>query len=694
MRRLFPIAFVVYFALLAGCTPDAGSPDFTSDPIRFAPVEDAIIQSGRTFTSMFIPRGVTVTSDGNLIVHVEGEVLIEGELHAGGYLRLGSEESISITGVVRSMPLEPEDPDFPEGIRIISAEEITIDDGLLDGGGEIELRIGDPDSLNVEPPPFDWWNSLPETRLGIGHEPKATAAPLRCIVVSGGTIQPVEESAPTGIHGIDGGPGYAGAGVRLTAPSIILGEGATIRSQSGGPGGAASSTAHDDIDIEAGEGGRGGPIELSARDSIQLSGSARLVTGSGGPGGEATAVTNDRIEAPVGWAARADGGDGGGPGRLRLSSGSVPAGLQNLRITIGDGGVGGNAFAQGGDGRQDCNGRVAQSGGNAFATGGDGGDATGNRITLFGWNEPAETPLVDGGNGGAGGEAIALGGRGGRGNEECSGGGRGGVLGAFGGDGGDATLVSPFNDEPYGTGGDGGPGVFRGGNGGPGRHACICPATEGGIGGEGGSTVEDAGGGSGGSGAQPGNAGAAILDSAGNGGWGGQGAFPGWKGSSGEWLGSEEGGVETLAPSFEDGLVGVLCGERARAFSGDFLLSHDSSPPLDRDLLGSGGFERPIRLQVRFTCDAFPETGEETTTEISIESSGNFIRVEGELTASHDAYGFSLRGVGDVAGHQNVQVLFEGSYDPVRLALSGTYTFGLNGTLPTGIVSYTIDTKE
>jgi hypothetical protein len=154
----------------------------------------------------------------------------------------------------------------------------------------------------------------------------------------------------------------------------------------------------------------------------------------------------------------------------------------NATYNLGDGGIGGDALAYGGDGRDDC--KLPTRGGNAVAEGGKGGSASYTQTGRYQSIGGGQIVLASGATGGNGGNAVALAGKGGSAmqaggldctGKDCANGADGGTANASGGRGGDAIP----NIKPGVLNGA----SFRGGNGGSTR-------AEGGYGGDGGTCCD------------------------------------------------------------------------------------------------------------------------------------------------------------------------------------------------------------
>lgn len=301
-------------------------------------------------------------------------------------------------------------------------------------------------------------------------------------------------------------------------------------------------------------------------DGQDETGSGLVVAGDGGRGGGLYLLAGERLIVCGGSYVGGSGGDGG----EATSTGDLPRAVGGrggttrgvlffsgislefegpLTIDPGNGGDGGNALAVGDDGPSAC---VAdQDGARAYAAGGTGGRGT---KTRFGFVfQDVSIVNVAGGRGGDGGDAEANGGNGGNATcEDHPDGGDGGLAWARGGDGGNAFLrrALAFDFEPDAfTGGDGGEAQLLGGTGGNGYSGC--DENAGGDGGDGGRAVGY--GGLEGRGMNVGTAGS-VSGTAGDGGRGGRGEPPGDGGPGGTGWGDPNDPADGA-----DGLPGREC---------------------------------------------------------------------------------------------------------------------------------------
>jgi hypothetical protein len=244
----------------------------------------------------------------------------------------------------------------------------------------------------------------------------------------------------------------------------------------------------------------------------------KLTLGNGGPGGKA--ITKQDCEN-----ASATGGKGGKPGNFKLVATESFQITGAFEITPGEAGDGGEAQAYGLDPAPSCPG---QKGGNATARGGQGGDSL-KLLAATGTVGGLGNITIGDAYAGRGGDAYADAGLGALGSACGCAGGDGGNALAVGGSGGSATKNG--TSAGAAVGGDGGNSEAAGGHAGSGGS---CGSDKkGGNGGRGGSTVSTPG--KGGMGAtRPGRDGDAGEDkSGGKGGNGGDGCTEGRGGTGG-----------------------------------------------------------------------------------------------------------------------------------------------------------------
>ncbi len=193
--------------------------------------------------------------------------------------------------------------------------------------------------------------------------------------------------------------------------------------------------------VRGGPGKQGGSLNILVHGSLTLCGGAQISAGNGGRGGNATSIT------PPPGTATAYGGQGGSAARrLRLSATqsltfSSPTGAP-IGLNPGNGGRGGNALAIGGDGGARC--PAGEDGASAFAFGGNGGQAS-KTVIISGAIGGVANAQTQGGQGGDGGAGDAHAGAGGAATCPTTAvGGMAGIAVGVGGAGGNAHLSGRF----------------------------------------------------------------------------------------------------------------------------------------------------------------------------------------------------------------------------------------------------------
>lgn len=316
-------------------------------------------------------------------------------------------------------------------------------------------------------------------------------------VAGGGNIQIEAGKGGDGHAGklTSGGFGGKGGGIKfkVSGHMAVKGDRAAGQLVSFTPGNGGDGGDGEGRWVHGGLGGRGGRILIRSKKSLSWSDVDIQCGGDGGDGGDA--VIED---VPSGWAFA---GRGGRPGFFRLVS-SIHV-FENVNITQGNGGNGGDAKAAGVDGGRAC--PTGGDGGRVRAKGGDGGSVPGcytcadfSRVNpseliggVAGHGGDAVANAGDGGAagcgkeafGGAGGFAFAEGGRGGSvGPVRCNVPGLNFMLGSWkGGFGGDAKAIAGKGGEARAVdnecgqnaramGGEGGKAGAEGGDGGRGYN--------------------------------------------------------------------------------------------------------------------------------------------------------------------------------------------------------------------------------
>jgi hypothetical protein len=384
---------------------------------------------------------------------------------------------------------------------------------------------------------------------GAAGGPAAGGASALRMVTSCSVVRGNWSSTPAAAGTLAGTAGTKGAnGEDLTYEcdgDLTMSGGITIGTQAGGAGGGGSVSTSG----TGGAGGNGGPLTIKAGGSMTLSG-VTLVAGGGGAGGTITAKS-------LSLSATATGGDGGDGSIALIQAGgnvTIPAG--GLTVTIGNGGAGGDAIADAGDG-QSAGIDPAFDGGSATAKGGTGGNSANVVLLSLGIVTGRANIVASGGDGGAGGFADVRSGAGGDGNSEYSDGANGGALNGTGGTGGLARTTE-LTGSPIGRSGNGGKLKASRGRGGRGAGRCTpVPARGGGRGGRGGSLSGKPG--LAGAGTLRGTNGVVELTEVGNGGNGDNGTPFGPGGAAGSFL--VEPGFTRVdnGVSFTAGTPGTAC---------------------------------------------------------------------------------------------------------------------------------------
>lgn len=274
---------------------------------------------------------------------------------------------------------------------------------------------------------------------------------------------------------VTGGAGGQGGSLYIqVAGSITLCSGASLSAGDGGDGGSADSNTPPP-GVALARGGRGGPaayrLQIAATQGVYFdAASVTIDPGSGGDGGTATANggngANRCTTAQDGAQARAIGGNGGKASKNTIVIGNVQ-GVGFIALAGGEGGDGGDAFTNGGDGGiANCpDTAIGGDGMPGYGRGGEGGNALLGGMTAgmgigtsFTAGNGGEAWVV-GGNGGdafaaasgtCGSNASATGGDAARGNAY---GGKGGK-GLTDGNGGNATGVGGDGGDAQASGGD------------------------------------------------------------------------------------------------------------------------------------------------------------------------------------------------------------------------------------------------
>jgi hypothetical protein len=492
------VLWLVFFAMVGfACNFLGGSSGDGEAGGAFNPEADTNLSSGEhEFSEFMISEDTTVTLDGDVVIHVDGPVQIDGTITGDcTALEIRGTEDLTVDGFITN-ECSDEDAEGKE-VRLIAEGDIIL--GTTESDEEVvvasgSIFISDPEGEDMDLTPL-----LPEDESSAFRQLSGSvlAAPLwarggatrqnRPIRAGrGGDIANVRATGNVTAGRMTAGDGnnapplikndtcdnsnnYGGTGgsVRVAARDgkVVVNAGAILRAGDGGKGGDCTAPKGCPATAKAGKGGNGGSV-LIGGEGIEFKGAATLIRGNGGKGGDAIA-TGDKGDAPCkdGCAATAEGGKGGtagGIGYLILEPASIDGPAP--KVDGANGGVGGLATATGGDGVDcdDCPGGDGGDGGDATAIGGQGGDGARGKIEEW----PIAPNSHQKGNGG---EAKAFGGNGGDGatccnpKDEAGDGGAGGDATATGGQIGDRGLGGNGNRGPSGNskagdGGDGGDG--------------------------------------------------------------------------------------------------------------------------------------------------------------------------------------------------------------------------------------------
>lgn len=488
----------------------------------FNPTSNTTLTGTRSYASMTIPSGVTVTVTGSLVINVSGPVAIAGTLTGDcTSMEVRATGSLTVDGLVRNSCTVAPSGTAP-GIKLVAGGGWTIgttvssQDAVVSDGS---IRITDPATENLDFSPL----------------PIAGAAPEAPFSDFTGPFSPQNVSPPSAINR----PVRAGKGSSnnpsTDGPLTINGE-----VTAGNGKDAVAKSQGGACDNSTALGGNGGTVIAVARNALLTLKAGSVVRGGdGGKGGSCTSTS--------GCPSSAIGGAGGNGGSVLLGGSSIVF-EANVNVIRGNGGEGGDANTKGDDGAACTNGCAATS--NA----GKGGNAGGIGYAVLSPGTITGAPTEAGGDGGPGGRADATAGKGG----DCATcpagkGGDGGVANSTGGDGGNGAASNIWAIAPGSHHkGFGGTSNAVGGNGGKGASCCTPTAQQGGAGGKGGNAISNAGQ----IGAQGINAGGRgnNTGNAGNGGNGGDGNGPGAGGAKGTGL-----GILNPIPDGTDGAPGQAC---------------------------------------------------------------------------------------------------------------------------------------
>ncbi|HEV8600156.1 MAG TPA: hypothetical protein VGQ69_12400 [Gemmatimonadales bacterium] len=516
----------------------------TGQLTAFNPTANTSLSGTRSFSTVNIPAGVTVTMTGNLTLNATGAVTIAGSLvgdcvaltlNADGALTMSGTLSNGCTGAPASLPaitlVGKGGYTFNGAANVVAAGDVTITD--------------DPTATDADFAPALLRRDGPPASIGV---------PCNYAVFSG-SASPAT-AVPNGVagspNGVDGRDGSTWT-LRCKGGGDINVGTLSLTGQHGGNGGDGTHSSTTAAVSKGGKGGKGGTVKIQTRGSLGI-GTASITTGNGGNGGSANADGSSGQGGTAGASADATGGGGGAPGLFTATAG---AGISiGGTLQIGKGGRGGNATAIGGNGH-DAPACPPAAGGPATATAGAGGSTPDKTLTAGG--SVIGGLAVSGGVPGDGGNAEATAGKGGKGAQTCKPGGNGGDPTARGGDGGNGDLRN-LNGNKVANGGNGGSMKVTNARGGDGWSDCLAqPFEAGGVGGTGGTTRGNNG--KGGTGLLPGAAGAITYNVVSDGGNGGAGLPPGAGGPAGGNSTTNNGPVvaSSIDDSFKPGNAGAQC---------------------------------------------------------------------------------------------------------------------------------------
>jgi hypothetical protein len=499
-----------------------------------------------------IPVGVEVTVTGDVSLMTTGDAIVAGKL-AGDCVGVSitAVGRLTIAGSLNNSCTAAAPARGGPAMKLVGLGGYTIDHANVQTSGEFSLTN---DTLLLARVVA---SAIESSRIGaaltsktpMGGSANRSAMPntgIPCDFVAGTLVANPARAA-------DGAPGIHADSGRSASRWIAACAGDmdvvglfSVSSQAGGNGGIARVTGGES---SGGNGGKGGDLLLSATGEITFErGSTTILrSGDGGDGGlsETTAAGN-------GADAKARAGAGGAPGLVKVSADEGIAVDGQLDINIGQAGDGGDATATATDGVT-----CKQAGGNATAVGGAGGSTPDKSLHALGAVVGVENVDVTGGVAGRGGNAHTHAGNGAPGTKDCIDGGPGGAQVDSGGAGGSAQLRD-INKNLIEDGGNGGSAVYESGTGGAGFDKCSPTATDkGGNGGRGGDATGNSG--IGGSGAAAGANGVITVNMAGNGGAAGGGHPPGTPGNGGTNAIGRNSVPTIKDPSFKPGAMAQDC---------------------------------------------------------------------------------------------------------------------------------------
>ncbi|MFN0182138.1 MAG: hypothetical protein ACKVZ0_25315 [Gemmatimonadales bacterium] len=472
-------------ATVTGAT--GGSPvtfTATGEEILVLPAKDTTLSGVIRVTRFIVPAGIKVSVKDSLRIVADGAVEIAGSLEGDCTpVTIESKDDLTVKGILDNKCVDP----TAAGAKLVAIGRggYLFEGATIGSSGDVEIT-DDPTLVDADfgpsPSPAP---AAAATAVAASHRdctfrqsqyPRGTPSPARDgnnAPTAGdggdGTLFKLEcrgnmlVDGAVKIRGQDGGIG----GTATAAPAVGF---AKATGGKGGNGGKIVIRAVGNIgfagtvEIETGKGGNGGSAEATA--GVPLSG------------------------VPAAPAAEARGGAGGDPGLFTLRAKISVKFNDPTKLIIGDAGNGGNALALGRNGNAAVGAvENAQVGGAATAFGGAGGSTPPLPLKASGLViVDGQNLTVTGGRGGVGGDGESLGGNGGRGAIPLRNGADGGAIAAFGGRGGAAGLRD-HNNQLFGAGGAGGTATFAGGIGGTGISHCSLsdqPFGRGGNGGRGG----------------------------------------------------------------------------------------------------------------------------------------------------------------------------------------------------------------
>jgi hypothetical protein len=545
----------------SGITGNPASFTATAQFVAFNPTSSTTITGNKTYSSVNIPAGVTLTINSDAVITVLGDYTQAGVVNAPCHtLRIDATGLLTVSGNIANDCIDPD----AEGndLVLIGRGGYNVSNNEIASSGDIWIMDGPTLSLDA-----------------IGARVAANArvlpnvleaGPYRCRLVNMTlrarplTKKKKPTKTSTGDPGSSGTSRTSGCGQLLSGQfgGNLLVDGVTMIGGSGGDGGDGISSSA--TLSQGGVGGEPGALNLVSDGDLDIQGTVTLTLGNGGNGGNATSTVTT-----AGVSATATGGKGSNlkprnfssPVTILSKRGTLTV-FGGLKVEFGTAGAGGTATANGGDGAPGA--PKGQKGGDATANGGNGGDAEAWSLVATGNVQVFGSVNVSGGAGGAGGHSIRKPGAGGPGSAPGAAGGDGGNALGRGGNGGrgqPASFVANANGPVaapvvlQSPGGAGGNSTSSGGKGGDGVPNC--PST-GGSGGKGGDA--SGGGGDRGAGVTAGAIATVTFDAFGNGGNGkaGNGAA-GAGGANNTTVGSGVTGVPAAPGSFQPGLPGGPC---------------------------------------------------------------------------------------------------------------------------------------